>query len=472
MAQATLLVVLVLEPVLTGLFDMDPLIWAALISLAVLVSVALVILVVKLCCPRFFCPCGGECHYSFITSDDLLYTVEPKRQDDVEGGASNRVEPKEQSRPANSNKNLSSASVIHGARILTTTAAKTQEPRKTPTTAAGASSSVVFQHRKPPTASTSVASEPKKTPTTGALTSVSVSGPPDQTVSSAPVRSVQPQPAQIPSELHSRLFDEEIRLSRLLDQETLISWAVEASNPQSILPTLTLHTPTAPLDDGARGGLPDHGEPQACVLDHRSGKDETAAINLTFEEQIEVAIRRSAKSSSTPLFSIISPSSSSCSSYLPEPKPKPGDLRLIVIDGPNVAWARGFRLNCSAKRLEIAYKFFREKGHDVAIFLPRKMFTCARPEDQVILTALEEKEVLFIVQDLAYDDLMIIEYANQKKGIIISNDKYREILETHPEWEDQILNRTLQFTWAIDSFMIANDPFGRNGPSLDQILHH
>ena len=451
---------------------MDPLIWTALISLAVLLSVAFVILVVKLCCPHLFCPCGGECHYSFITSDDLLYTVEPKRRDDVEGGASNRVEPKEQSRPANSNKNLSSASVIHGARILTNTAGSTQEPRKIPTTAA--SSSVVFQHRKPHTASTSVASEPKKTPTTGASTSLVVSGPPDQTVSSAPVCFGEPQPAKIPSELHSRLFDEEIRLSRLLDQETLISWAVEASNPPAILPIL--HTPTAPLDDGARGGLPDHGEPQACVLDHRSGKEETAAINLTFEEQIEVAIRRSAESSSTPLFSIISPSSSSCSSYIPNPspasEPKPGDLRLIVIDGPNVAWARGFRLNCSAKRLEIAYKFFREKGHNVAIFLPRKMFTCARLEDQVILTALEEKEALFIVQDLAYDDLMIIEYANQKKGIIISNDKYREILETHPEWEDQILNRTLQFTWAIDTFIIATDPFGRNGPSLDQILHH
>ena len=68
--------------------------------------------------------------------------------------------------------------------------------------------------------------------------------------------------------------------------------------------------------------------------------------------------------------------------------------------------------------------------------------------------------------------LMIIKYADQKKAIIISNDKFREILEAHPEWEDQILNRTLQFTWAIDTFMVASDPFGRNGPSLDQILHH
>ena len=108
----------------------------------------------------------------------------------------------------------------------------------------------------------------------------------------------------------------------------------------------------------------------------------------------------------------------------------------------------------------------------MAIILPKKMFTSAKPEDQAILTALEEREILFYVQDLAYDDLMIIKYANQNKGIIISNDKYRDVLEAYPEWEDQIMNRTIQFTWVRDTFMIASDPLGRNGPSLDQILHH
>ena len=156
----------------------------------------------------------------------------------------------------------------------------------------------------------------------------------------------------------------------------------------------------------------------------------------------------------------------------PASEPKAGDLRLIVIDGPNVAWARGFPRNLSVKRLVIAYQFFKEKGHKVAIFLPRKMFASAKPEDQGILTILEERDILFFVQDLAYDDLMIIKYADQKKAIVISNDKFREILQAHPEWEDQILNRTLQFTWVTDTFMVASDPFGRRGPSLDQILHH
>ena len=246
-------------------------------------------------------------------------------------------------------------------------------------------------------------------------------------------------------------------------------------------PLLPPIIPTAPVDAGGHGDLPDEDEQMAWAVkassqtkESRKEERDSAAINLTFEEQIEVAIRRS-KASSTPnsVSSIISPSSFGS---LPRPgpasEPKPGDLRLIVIDGPNVAWARGFPRNFSVKRLVIAYKFFKEKGHNVAIFLPRKMFACAKPQDQLTLAALEERDVLFFVQDLAYDDLMIIKYADQKKGIIISNDKFREILEDHPEWEDQVLNRTVQFTWAIDTFMIASDPFGRHGPSLDQILHH
>ena len=305
--------------------------------------------------------------------------------------------------------------------------------------------------------------------------------PPQVTVASTSDDFVEPRTAQ---EFHTpRLFNEEIRLSRLLGDATLLSWAVEAS----------AIVPSAPADDGAHGGdivtigddLPGEEEQMAWAVEASQVKDQhSAAANLlsvlTFEEQIELAKRQS-ESSRTP--NSISPGNPikplltfeqqiEAATGRSESGPEPGDKRLIVFDGPNVAWARGFSYNFSAKRLLSAFKVFKENGHDVAVFLPKKYFTNAKPEDQVILTRLEEEDVLFYVQDLSYDDLMIIKYADQEKGIIISNDKYREILDTHPEWEDQILRRTLQFTWAKDTFMIASDPFGRSGPSLDQILHH
>ena len=73
--------------------------------------------------------------------------------------------------------------------------------------------------------------------------------------------------------------------------------------------------------------------------------------------------------------------------------------------------------------------------------MPRKCWNRATREDKAILTALEQTEILFLVQNLAYDDKMIIRYANEKKGVILSNDRYRDVLETNPELEDQIKNR-------------------------------
>ena len=77
--------------------------------------------------------------------------------------------------------------------------------------------------------------------------------------------------------------------------------------------------------------------------------------------------------------------------------------------------------------------------------MPRKNWSYASPEDQAILTALEQTEILFLVQNLAYDDKMIIRYADQKKGVILSNDRYRDVQETNPELMDQIKNRFLNF---------------------------
>ena len=125
----------------------------------------------------------------------------------------------------------------------------------------------------------------------------------------------------------------------------------------------------------------------------------------------------------------------------------------------------------------------------MAIFLPRKKWTFAPPEDQDILTALEQTKILFLVQNNAYDDKFIIKHADTKQGIILSNDRYRDVLQSNPEFSDQIRNRsarsprslildiykscrTVQFTWVNDDLMIADDPMGRDGPSLDQLLRH
>ena len=145
-------------------------------------------------------------------------------------------------------------------------------------------------------------------------------------------------------------------------------------------------------------------------------------------------------------------------------------LRLVVIDGSNVAMDHG-RGNFSVRGLVLAMEHFREKGHQVVIFLPRKRYTRATQEDQAILNDLYQTGILSWVQNGAYDDMFIIRHADQTKGIILSNDRYRDVLRKHPELKDQIKRRTLRFTWVGDTLMIAEDPFGPYGPSLNELLH-
>ena len=254
---------------------------------------------------------------------------------------------------------------------------------------------------------------------------------------------------QLLNQLELELNQLEMRLSKLVDEETRVSWALKESQSSNSVPNPEELSPREENNDATAGLL----------------------SVLTIEEQIEVAKRQSNPSrAAKAVFSVSPDLPYRCAK--PALDPKPGDLRLIVLDGANVAHARGIPYNFSVKRLLVAYNYFKENGHDVVIFLPRRLYLCAKPEDQVILNALEEREVLCLVQDLAYDDWFIIEHAHQNQGVIISNDKYRDVLETNPEWCEQILKRTLQFTWAPDKIMIARDPFGKNGPSLDQVLRH
>jgi len=267
------------------------------------------------------------------------------------------------------------------------------------------------------------------------------------------------------------------------DEEEQLRWALEASKPQTQPPKVDSAIDVLPDEDEQLAWALQESQPSESQRPAREGEAGSGAPDLisvlTPEEQMELAMRLSQPSrtptalgTSSPARSTPQPSrSTSAHRMSPPPKPKQEGLRLIVIDGCNVAMAHGLHRTFSVRGLCLAYEYFRERGHQVAMFLPKKHWTYAKDqEDKKILTALEQAEVLFFVQNKAYDDKMIIDYADKKKGIILSNDRYRDVLMTNPEFEDQIKNRTLQFTWVSDTLMIAEDPFGRYGPSLHQLL--
>ncbi len=71
---------------------------------------------------------------------------------------------------------------------------------------------------------------------------------------------------------------------------------------------------------------------------------------------------------------------------------------------------------------------------------------------------------------VCYDDRFIIKLATDEQGVIVSNDQYRDLVREKAEWKEIIETRLLQFTFANDYFMPPDDPLGRNGPTLDQLL--
>lgn len=57
-------------------------------------------------------------------------------------------------------------------------------------------------------------------------------------------------------------------------------------------------------------------------------------------------------------------------------------------------------------------------------------------------------------------------------GIVISNDKYEDLLyDQNNKYTNIIRSKVIMYMFASDTFMISQDPNGRTGPTLDQLLN-
>lgn len=70
-----------------------------------------------------------------------------------------------------------------------------------------------------------------------------------------------------------------------------------------------------------------------------------------------------------------------------------------------------------------------------------------------------------------YDDRYILQIACERDGVVVSNDNFRDLyLEDRPEWKKIIEERVLMYSFVDDMFMPPDDPHGRNGPHIDELL--
>lgn len=68
------------------------------------------------------------------------------------------------------------------------------------------------------------------------------------------------------------------------------------------------------------------------------------------------------------------------------------------------------------------------------------------------------------------DDSCMLKLACQNKGIIVSNDNFKRFLNHNEDFKLVIEERVLMYSFIGDTFMPAEDPLGKGGPSLDNFL--
>lgn len=71
---------------------------------------------------------------------------------------------------------------------------------------------------------------------------------------------------------------------------------------------------------------------------------------------------------------------------------------------------------------------------------------------------------------VCYDDRYIVKVASEKDGVIVSNDNFRDLQRENPEWKKVVEERLLMYSFVEDMFMPPDDPNGRHGPTIDELL--
>ncbi|XP_046872308.1 protein KHNYN [Hypomesus transpacificus] len=160
----------------------------------------------------------------------------------------------------------------------------------------------------------------------------------------------------------------------------------------------------------------------------------------------------------------------------------PGDpgLRMIIIDGSNVAMSHGLGQFFSCRGIALAVQHFWNRGHrQITTFVPQwRSKRDSRVKEQHYLTELQTLGLLSYTPSRevqgrrinSYDDRFMLQLAHKTEGVIVTNDNLRDLLDESLEWIDIIKKRLLPYTFVGDHFMVPDDPLGRGGPHLDHFL--
>lgn len=153
--------------------------------------------------------------------------------------------------------------------------------------------------------------------------------------------------------------------------------------------------------------------------------------------------------------------------------------RMVVIDGNNVAYGHSVGKEFSVKGLDICIQHFKKMGHNVKAVVPQFRQKKDKSTDQKRLDELYKAGDVLLAPSKSipgqysssYDDRLILSVAEKFDGVVISNDNFRDLLQTdNDSWKKIIKTRVIGYTWVMDEFFLPDDPYGRHGPKLKDLL--
>ena len=147
--------------------------------------------------------------------------------------------------------------------------------------------------------------------------------------------------------------------------------------------------------------------------------------------------------------------------------------KVVVVDGPNVARKHGKKDNVSVCGIKLVIDFYEQRGFQVVVFLPEhyanrkppkqsEQLTLAQfmpmADDLPLLQKLISQEKVFLVPSKDYDDSYAIKYAQIKKGVIVTNDRFNDYLAKNPHKKKWIRTHCISFMFVKNEF-IPNPDF-------------
>ena len=136
---------------------------------------------------------------------------------------------------------------------------------------------------------------------------------------------------------------------------------------------------------------------------------------------------------------------------------------MVIVDYQNVAMSYGKNKKFICKGIELCIAYWEAKGFSVVGFVPRYVLQengsknpdpVKIPDDRKYLQRLLDDGHIFQCPPQDYDDSYAIEYLKRKPSVIVSNDLFRDHMQSCSQQEKEFIKAHLiSYTWAGDDFM-------------------